>query len=205
MQEIVHDRDIRAEHDKLTAGQQSEFSNPETFQRAVLRLRKEIAAILGGASDKSTLLSAARCEATDRSVSNDHHAGLIRRERTLSTFTRHILCVPTNEVLTIRAGAARSSDPKRCMPGSSRRASEAASDLQECGWRNKAGCLDHCALGPSVVIYPEGVVWYSVTKRTPMYDKEIMERHVMKGEVVTRLLMPDHPAPSELPPLLNPA
>jgi (2Fe-2S) ferredoxin len=63
---------------------------------------------------------------------------------------------------------------------------------------NKAGCLDHCALGPSVVIYPEGV-WYRV--RTEADATEIMERHVMNGEVVTRLLMPDHPAPSTLPPL----
>jgi (2Fe-2S) ferredoxin len=63
---------------------------------------------------------------------------------------------------------------------------------------NKAGCLDHCALGPSVVIYPEGV-WYSV--KTESDVTEIMERHVLNGEVVTRLLMPDHPAPTRLSPL----
>src|SRR6476646_1300067 len=63
---------------------------------------------------------------------------------------------------------------------------------------NKAGCLDHCAQGPSVVIYPEGV-WYSV--KSAFDVTEIMERHVMKGEVVTRLLMPDHPVPTTLPPL----
>ncbi len=63
---------------------------------------------------------------------------------------------------------------------------------------NKAGCLDHCALGPSVVVYPEGV-WYRVHSEADA--TEIMERHVLKGEVVTRLLMPDHPAPSSLPPL----
>jgi hypothetical protein len=51
-------RDIRAEHDKLAAGQQSELSNPEDFQRATLRLR-EIVTILGGSSGQSTLLSAA--------------------------------------------------------------------------------------------------------------------------------------------------
>jgi (2Fe-2S) ferredoxin len=65
---------------------------------------------------------------------------------------------------------------------------------------NKAGCLDHCALGPSVVIYPEGV-WYSV--KTEADVTEIMERHVIKGEVVTRLLMPDHPAPRNLLPLIS--
>jgi (2Fe-2S) ferredoxin len=63
---------------------------------------------------------------------------------------------------------------------------------------NKAGCLDHCAQGPSVVIYPEGV-WYSV--KTESDVTEIMERHVVNGEVVTRLLMPDHPAPVNLLPL----
>ncbi len=63
---------------------------------------------------------------------------------------------------------------------------------------NKAGCLDHCDLGPSVVIYPEGV-WYRV--KTEADATEIMERHVLNGEVVTRLLMPEHTAPAKLPPL----
>ncbi|HSF68026.1 MAG TPA: (2Fe-2S) ferredoxin domain-containing protein [Nitrospiraceae bacterium] len=63
---------------------------------------------------------------------------------------------------------------------------------------NKAGCLDHCAQGPSVVIYPEGV-WYQVKSEADV--TEIMERHVIRGEVVTRLVMPDHPAPTTLSPL----
>src|SRR5207249_11775785 len=63
---------------------------------------------------------------------------------------------------------------------------------------NKAGCLDHCEMGPSVVIYPEGV-WYWVGTEADV--TEIMERHVMKGEIVSRLLMPDHPAPEKLAPL----
>ena len=63
---------------------------------------------------------------------------------------------------------------------------------------NKAGCLDHCEMGPSVVIYPEGV-WYWVGTEADV--TEIMERHVMKGEIVSRLLMPDHPVPEKLAPL----
>ena len=50
-------RDIRAEFDKLTAGQVSELSRTETFQRAALRLR-EIAAILGATSSQSPFLAA---------------------------------------------------------------------------------------------------------------------------------------------------
>lgn len=57
---------------------------------------------------------------------------------------------------------------------------------------NKAGCLDHCEYGPSVVIYPEGV-WYWVGNEADV--TEIMERHVVQGELVERLLMPGHDVP----------
>jgi len=50
-------RDIRAEFEKLAAGQTSELSQTETFQRAVLRLR-EIAAILRATSNQSPFLAA---------------------------------------------------------------------------------------------------------------------------------------------------
>ena len=63
---------------------------------------------------------------------------------------------------------------------------------------NKAGCLDYCAQGPSVVVYPEGI-WYRVTSETDV--KEIMERHIVKGEVVERLLMPDQSSRPLLSPL----
>lgn len=48
------------------------------------------------------------------------------------------------------------------------------------------------------MIYPEGV-WYQVKSEADV--TEIIERHVVKGEVVTRLIMPDHSAPTKLPPL----
>jgi hypothetical protein len=50
-------RDIRAELDKFSAGQISELSTTDTFQRAVLRLR-EIAAILGVTTCQSPFLAA---------------------------------------------------------------------------------------------------------------------------------------------------
>lgn len=52
---------------------------------------------------------------------------------------------------------------------------------------NQAGCLDGCAFGPTVVIYPEAV-WYSV--KTEVDALEVIERHVEKGEIVERLLIP---------------
>lgn len=51
---------------------------------------------------------------------------------------------------------------------------------------NAAGCLDRCELGPSMVIYPEGV-WYTV--RTPQDVDEILRVHVIGGGRVPRLMM----------------
>lgn len=64
-------------------------------------------------------------------------------------------------------------------------------EIKKRGWKgmvraNQAGCLDACAYGPSVVIYPEGV-WYTVKNETDA--QEILDRHIGKNEVVTRLLM----------------
>ncbi|MFN3230639.1 MAG: (2Fe-2S) ferredoxin domain-containing protein [Alphaproteobacteria bacterium] len=57
---------------------------------------------------------------------------------------------------------------------------------------NQAGCLDRCELGPTLVIYPEGT-WYHYRNEADI--DEILERHVMKGEQVDRLLLrPDQTA-----------
>jgi (2Fe-2S) ferredoxin len=54
---------------------------------------------------------------------------------------------------------------------------------------NKAGCLDRCAGGPVAVVYPEAV-WYSWVDHSDL--DEIVERHLQHGEVVDRLVLPDH-------------
>ena len=51
---------------------------------------------------------------------------------------------------------------------------------------NAAGCLDRCELGPSVVVYPEGV-WYTV--RTTEDVDEILTVHLIGGGRVRRLMM----------------
>jgi len=49
---------------------------------------------------------------------------------------------------------------------------------------NKAGCLDVCAAGPVLVVYPEGV-WY----RCPTKEdaEEILLAHLRDGRPVSRL------------------
>lgn len=53
---------------------------------------------------------------------------------------------------------------------------------------SKSGCLGRCALGPCLVIYPEGV-WYSYGSFADI--DEIIEKHLKQGEIVTRLRLPE--------------
>jgi (2Fe-2S) ferredoxin len=49
---------------------------------------------------------------------------------------------------------------------------------------NQSGCLDRCEQGPVLVIYPEAV-WYTYVDRRDI--DEIIERHLLGGEIVERL------------------
>ena len=49
----------------------------------------------------------------------------------------------------------------------------------------KTGCFGLCALGPILVVYPEGAFYSRVEKEDV---KEIVEEHILKGRIVKRLL-----------------
>ena len=49
---------------------------------------------------------------------------------------------------------------------------------------NKAGCLDRCEEGPVLVVYPDAV-WYTYVDRDDI--DEIIDRHLVGGEIVERL------------------
>lgn len=51
---------------------------------------------------------------------------------------------------------------------------------------NGAGCMDRCAEGPVLVIYPEGI-WYRYKNQVDI--DEIIEQHVLQGKIVDRLLL----------------
>ena len=58
---------------------------------------------------------------------------------------------------------------------------------------NASGCLDRCELGPTMVIYPEGV-WYRYDSLADV--DEILQRHVIEGGRVARLMLsPDAAVP----------
>lgn len=48
----------------------------------------------------------------------------------------------------------------------------------------RAGCLDTCAFGPSVVVYPEGI-FYGKVELSDV--EEIVEKHLVNNEIVERL------------------
>lgn len=82
-------------------------------------------------------------------------------------------------------------NPKGCCAakGSEAIAAKFKEELHRRGFKgkvraNKAGCLDQCELGPSIVVYPEGV-WYG---RVTLEDvNEIIESHIIGGKPVERL------------------
>ncbi len=49
---------------------------------------------------------------------------------------------------------------------------------------NNAGCLDRCELGPTLVVYPEGI-WYTYVDEHDL--DEIIEQHLGLGQPVARL------------------
>lgn len=52
---------------------------------------------------------------------------------------------------------------------------------------NRSGCLGRCSEGPALVIYPEGI-WYTYRSQADL--DEIIEQHLLQGNIVQRLLLP---------------
>ena len=59
----------------------------------------------------------------------------------------------------------------------------------------KTGCFGLCALGPIMIVYPEGT-FYSMVKVEDI--PEIVEEHLLKGRVVTRLVYDETVAENEI-------
>ena len=55
---------------------------------------------------------------------------------------------------------------------------------------NNAGCLDQCEHGITMVVYPEQV-WYGGVTVNDL--PEIIEKHLVGGEYVTRLMLAEQP------------
>ena len=51
---------------------------------------------------------------------------------------------------------------------------------------NRSGCLDRCAKGPLMVVYPQAI-WYTFVDNEDI--DEIIESHLLNGKVVQRLVV----------------
>ena len=59
----------------------------------------------------------------------------------------------------------------------------------------RTGCFGLCALGPSMIVYPEGT-FYSMVKEEDI--AEIVSEHLLKGRIVTRLVYDETVAENEI-------
>ncbi len=102
----------------------------------------------------------------------------------MSYYTRHVFfCCNQREP----------GDPRGCCnaKGASRVRDYAKARVKELGLAgpgkvrvNQAGCLDRCAQGPVMVVYPEGV-WYTYVDEEDV--DEIIREHLVHGRAVERL------------------
>ncbi len=115
-----------------------------------------------------------------------------RRDDPPLYYRRHVFCC-TNERPT--------GHPRGCCKekGSVRLRNYLKARAKELGLAdvrvNTSGCLDRCELGPTMVIYPEGV-WYSYHSAEDA--DEILQRHLIEGGRVERLMLePTDQGPAE--------
>ena len=98
----------------------------------------------------------------------------------------HVFCCTNQRPATHRRGCCASKGSQALADYMCRRAMVTAAQRRI--RINVSGCLNLCELGPAMVIYPEGV-WYRY--ETDADIEEILNRHVVRGERVERLMIRD--------------
>ncbi len=103
-----------------------------------------------------------------------------------SAYEVHVFCCTNQRPATHRRGCCGSKNSQSLGNYMCRRAMVTAS--QRSIRINLSGCLNMCEQGPAMVIYPEGV-WYRYETEADI--EEILDRHVVRGERVPRLMITD--------------
>lgn len=110
-------------------------------------------------------------------------------------YRRHVFCCTNERPAGHSRGCCKAKGSEKLRDYLKARAKEMGlSDVRI----NTSGCLDRCELGPTMVIYPEGV-WYSYASREDV--DEILQTHLLRGGRVRRLML----MPDQRPPLKKPA
>lgn len=104
----------------------------------------------------------------------------------LAKYERHLF-VCTNQREPGSARPSCNADGRAELATQLKKAADAAG-LKATVRVNKAGCLDQCEHGPTVVVYPEAV-WYGHVTHADV--EEIVQSHLVGGVPVARLRMAD--------------
>ena len=98
-------------------------------------------------------------------------------------YRRHVFCCTNERPAGHPRGCCKDKDAERLRNYMKARAKEfGLNDVRI----NIAGCLDRCELGPTMVIYPEGV-WYNYRSLEDV--EEIIVTHLVGGGRVERLIL----------------
>ena len=98
-------------------------------------------------------------------------------------YRRHVFCCVNQRPAGHPRGCCKDKDAVRLRNYLKARAKELGlNDLRI----NQSGCLDRCELGPTMVIYPEGV-WYSCKSAEDV--DEVLRVHLVEGGRVARLML----------------
>ena len=101
----------------------------------------------------------------------------------LPYYRKHVFCCVNERPAGHERGCCKEKGAIRLRSYMKVRAKELALDDVRV---NQSGCLDRCELGPTMVIYPEGV-WYRC-QSTEDVD-EILQVHLVEGGRVERLML----------------
>jgi (2Fe-2S) ferredoxin len=130
----------------------------------------------------------AACFKLCRVAVSRRRGGVLRSRATMPSLQRHVF-VCTNERAV--------DNPKGCCKHKGGdevrdrlKAELATRGLSKIIRANNAGCLDQCEHGVAMVVYPEQV-WYGHVTAEDI--PEIVDKHLIGGEAVTRLMIPSQP------------
>lgn len=100
-------------------------------------------------------------------------------------FNLHVFCCTNERPEGHKRGCCKSKEAGKLRNYMKARAKELGIEATRI---NTAGCLDRCEDGPVLVIYPQGT-WYRY--ETIEDVEEILQKHLIGGELVERLKLPN--------------
>ncbi|MFT7679463.1 MAG: (2Fe-2S) ferredoxin [Planctomycetota bacterium] len=117
----------------------------------------------------------------------------------MPTFQRHVFVCTRDRGEGHPRGCCASKDSAAVLDAL--KSGVAARGLRRVVRAQGSGCLDQCARGVTLVVYPDAV-WYGAVNAADV--DEILDEHVLGGRVVERLRIPEDQLTGVVPPADEP-